>query len=83
PLKQWDVARELRRRLKRRFDRENIEIPFPHQKLVWDGESPPPQTVKLTAGAIDDGEADDEDTGAAAGTAGHAHGDHATEDEEA
>ncbi len=44
PLKQWDVARELRRRLKRRFDAEEIEIPFPHQKLVWDGLGPPPQT---------------------------------------
>jgi small conductance mechanosensitive channel len=83
PLKQWDVGRELRRRLKRRFDRENIEIPFPHQKLVWDGSSPPPHTVKLTAGAVDDGEAGDEDTGAAAGTSANAHGDHATEDEEA
>ncbi|HET7234546.1 MAG TPA: mechanosensitive ion channel domain-containing protein [Longimicrobium sp.] len=43
PLKQWDVARELRRRLKRRFDLENIEIPFPHQKLVWEGAGGPPQ----------------------------------------
>jgi small-conductance mechanosensitive channel len=30
PLKQWDVARELRRRIKNRFDRDGIEIPFPH-----------------------------------------------------
>lgn len=42
PLKQWDVARELRRRLKRRFDAEGIEIPYPHQKLVWEGGAPPP-----------------------------------------
>ena len=34
PLKQWDVARELRRRIKRRFDAEGIEIPFP-QRTVW------------------------------------------------
>lgn len=34
PLKQWDVARELRRRLKRRFDAEGIEIPFP-QQVMW------------------------------------------------
>jgi small conductance mechanosensitive channel len=31
PLKQWDVARELRRRIKRRFDEEGIEIPFPQR----------------------------------------------------
>lgn len=35
PLKQWDVARELRRRVKNRLDREGIEIPFPHMKLYW------------------------------------------------
>lgn len=35
PLKQWDVARELRRRLKRRFDEEGIAIPFPHRTLYW------------------------------------------------
>lgn len=42
PLKQWDVARELRRRLKHRFDEEEIEIPFPHQTFYWgDGQMPP------------------------------------------
>lgn len=35
PLKQWDVARELRRRIKKRFDAEGIEIPFPHLTLHW------------------------------------------------
>jgi len=41
PLKQWDVARELRRRLKRRFDQEGIEIPFPHRTLYFgEGQSP-------------------------------------------
>jgi small-conductance mechanosensitive channel len=43
PLKQWDVARELRRRIKNRFDREGIEIPFPHTTLYWgDGQMPTP-----------------------------------------
>lgn len=35
PLRQWDVAREYRRRLKNRFDREGIEIPFPHRTVYW------------------------------------------------
>ena len=39
PLKQWDVARELRRRIKKRFDREGIEIPFP-QRTVWQRKAP-------------------------------------------
>jgi len=34
PLRQWEVARELRRRIKAEFDRKGIEIPFP-QRTVW------------------------------------------------
>ncbi|HEU4453475.1 MAG TPA: mechanosensitive ion channel family protein [Longimicrobium sp.] len=42
PLKKWDVGRELRKRIKMRFDRESIEIPFPHQTVYWgEGQSPP------------------------------------------
>ncbi|HSJ07885.1 MAG TPA: mechanosensitive ion channel family protein [Longimicrobiales bacterium] len=41
PLKQWDVARELRRRIKKRFDRDGIEIPYPHVTFYWgDGQAP-------------------------------------------
>jgi small-conductance mechanosensitive channel len=41
PLKQWDVARELRRRIKKRFDAEGIEIPFPHRTVFWgEGQMP-------------------------------------------
>jgi small conductance mechanosensitive channel len=35
PLKQWEVGRELRRRIKNRFDEKGIEIPFPHRVLIW------------------------------------------------
>ncbi|WP_238549077.1 mechanosensitive ion channel family protein [Acaryochloris marina] len=33
PLKQWDVAREYRRRLKNAFDREGISNPLPHRTI--------------------------------------------------
>ncbi len=34
PLEQWSVAREMRERIKARFDYEGIEIPLP-QRVVW------------------------------------------------
>ncbi len=34
PLEQWTVARALRERIKRRFDTEGIEQPYP-QRVVW------------------------------------------------
>jgi small-conductance mechanosensitive channel len=37
PIQQWTVMGELRRRLKRAFDEEGIEIPFPHRVLVTHG----------------------------------------------
>lgn len=33
PIKQWAVAREFNRRLKKKFDQQGIEIPFPHRTL--------------------------------------------------
>ena len=35
PIKQWDVSREFRRRIKKRFDEEGIEIACPHRVLYW------------------------------------------------
>ncbi|MCR4405097.1 MAG: mechanosensitive ion channel family protein [Candidatus Acetothermia bacterium] len=42
PIHQWNVMRELRLRLKRAFDKEGIEIPWPHVKVYFGG-PPPPQ----------------------------------------
>jgi moderate conductance mechanosensitive channel len=52
PLKQWDVARELRRRIKKRFDAEGVEIPFPHRTFYW-GEG---QMPRIPAGAAASGD---------------------------
>jgi len=41
PLQQWNVGREYRRRLKKAFDAEGIEIPFPHRTLYMGEASPP------------------------------------------
>ena len=35
PIKQWDVAGELRKRIKKAFDDEGIEIPWPHTKVYF------------------------------------------------
>ena len=35
PLKQWDVGRELRRRIKKRFDEKGIQIPLSNRVLLW------------------------------------------------
>lgn len=35
PIKQWEVMREFRRRLKNKFDDLGIEIPFPHRTFYW------------------------------------------------
>lgn len=41
PMEQWAVAGEFRRRIKRVFDDEGVEIPFPHMTVYWGpGENP-------------------------------------------
>jgi moderate conductance mechanosensitive channel len=49
PIEQWAVGREYRRRLKKAFDAEGIEIPFPHRTLYFGEASPPFQTLPLQA----------------------------------
>ena len=51
PLKQWDVARQYRRRIKKRFDAEGIEIPFPHRTLYWGAGEGPAIPVELGGAA--------------------------------
>jgi small conductance mechanosensitive channel len=50
PIKQWRVGREFNRRLKKKFNEKNIEIPFPHVTLYMgqdkQGQSPPLRIVK-------------------------------------
>ncbi len=40
PLEQWNIARQMRERIKARFDYEGIEVPVP-QQVVWNRTEPP------------------------------------------
>jgi small conductance mechanosensitive channel len=46
PGQQWAVGRQLNRRIKKRFDAEGIEIPFPHRSLYF-GEASAAFKLKL------------------------------------
>jgi small conductance mechanosensitive channel len=46
PIKQWDIGREMNKRIKEAFDKEGIEIPFPHQSIYF-GENSKPVRVKV------------------------------------
>ncbi|MBI4442467.1 MAG: mechanosensitive ion channel family protein [Acidobacteria bacterium] len=50
PMKQWEVGREFRRRIKYRFDKEGIEIPFPHRSIYF-GEASKPFSVAVNNSA--------------------------------
>jgi small-conductance mechanosensitive channel len=50
PIKQWRVAREFNRRLKKKFDACDIEIPFPHVTLYMGKDKhdqSPPLNLKI------------------------------------
>lgn len=49
PAEQWKVGREYRRRLKKAFDAQQIEIPFPSRTLLM-GEDHPLFKVEVVAG---------------------------------
>ena len=46
PLEQWNVRRELLRRLLRAFDKAGIEIPYPHLKIVYEPTNAPARNGK-------------------------------------
>jgi small conductance mechanosensitive channel len=46
PIAQWRVGREMNRRIKKRFDTEGIEIPFPHRTLYF-GEAGKPFKLQI------------------------------------
>jgi len=50
PLEQWEVAREMRQRIKTRFDHEGIEIPVP-QRVIWNRDSAKTPQAPNGAGA--------------------------------
>ena len=54
PIQQWGVGREYRRRLKKAFDAEGIEIPFPHLSM-YVGEATKPFQVQLKEAAATSG----------------------------
>jgi len=47
-MRQWEVMGELRKRIKKAFDEEGIEIPWPHTKVYFGG----PSTPRVQAEAI-------------------------------
>ncbi|MBS0169974.1 MAG: mechanosensitive ion channel [Nitrospira sp.] len=49
PAEQWKIGREYRRRLKKAFDAQGIDIPFPTRTLLM-GEAHPPFKVEVVAG---------------------------------
>jgi small conductance mechanosensitive channel len=53
---QWGVRREYFRRIKLRFDRDGIEIPFPHMTVYFGevrGGQTPPAHLRIDTGELD------------------------------
>lgn len=40
PIAQWDVMGEIRKRIKAEFDKQGIEIPWPHMKVYFGNSAP-------------------------------------------
>jgi small-conductance mechanosensitive channel len=47
PIRQWEIMGEIRKRVKKTFDEEGIEIPWPHTKVFFGNPIPAqPEAVK-------------------------------------
>jgi small conductance mechanosensitive channel len=57
PIKQWRIAREFNRRLKKKFDERDIEIPFPHVTLYL-GEDKEGKAAPLRVSRVGEAPAD-------------------------
>ena len=54
PIKQWEVAREFRKRVKKAFDEKGVEIPFPHRTIyMGEGESKGKLQVEASVSSLD------------------------------
>ncbi len=46
PMRQWEVTGEIRKRVKKTFDEEGIEMPWPHTKVFFGNPLPFTETTK-------------------------------------
>ncbi len=70
PIQQWAVGREMNRRIKKRFDAEKIEIPFPHRSLYF-GEASLPFKLQIDGTTRQELKAAIREVLAEAGSSGH------------
>jgi len=52
PIRQWEVMGELRKRIKKTFDEEGIEIPWPHTKVYFGTPRPPSVPTEAPAEVV-------------------------------
>jgi moderate conductance mechanosensitive channel len=57
PQQQWAVSGELRKRIKKAFDREGIEIPYPHTTVFFGNALPGPSSSKERGDVVEGGAA--------------------------
>lgn len=55
PIRQWETMGEIRKRIKKAFDQEGIEIPWPHTKVYF-GETRQPKRRRRHADSASPGE---------------------------